>query len=191
MTAGLSRKQSLLVATYAVGTAFLVLFFFIVGVRWTRMPHSIGRLSASASSHPGLSLAAFITNIAESDFRYTQARDCLQETHDLVGAQHDRQLARLTRIGDALRHRVLAERYAIEEPQRADDLVQRRPCDPRCNQMNLERMDIFQAKTIRGATKIPTELRYRIKVRLFASPATDCGGSGAPLHPCRGTLRRT
>jgi hypothetical protein len=30
MTAGLSRKQSLLVATYAVGTAFLVLFFFIV-----------------------------------------------------------------------------------------------------------------------------------------------------------------
>jgi hypothetical protein len=36
------------------------------------MPHSIGRLSASASSHPSLSLAAFITNIAESDFRYTQ-----------------------------------------------------------------------------------------------------------------------
>jgi hypothetical protein len=38
--------------------------------RWG-MLHSIGRLSASASSHPGLSLAAFITNIAESDFRYT------------------------------------------------------------------------------------------------------------------------
>jgi small neutral amino acid transporter SnatA (MarC family) len=30
MTAGLSRKQSLLVATYAVGIAFLVLLFFIV-----------------------------------------------------------------------------------------------------------------------------------------------------------------
>src|SRR5262249_2468312 len=40
--------------------------------RWTRMPHSIGRSSASASSHPSLSLAAFITNTAESDFRYTQ-----------------------------------------------------------------------------------------------------------------------
>jgi hypothetical protein len=65
-------------------------------------------------------------------------------------------------LGDALRHRVLAERYAIEEPQRADDLVQRRPRDPRCNQMKLKRVDIFQAKTIRGATKIPTELRYRI-----------------------------
>ena len=36
------------------------------------MPHSIGRLSASASSHHSLSSAAFITNIAESDFRYTQ-----------------------------------------------------------------------------------------------------------------------
>src|SRR6478672_4365926 len=33
--------------------------------------------------------------------------------------------------------------------------------------MNLEGMDICQAKTIRGATKIPTELRYRIEVRLL------------------------
>src|SRR5439155_7925157 len=38
--------------------------------RWTRMPHSTGRLSASASSHHSLSSAAFITNIAESDFRH-------------------------------------------------------------------------------------------------------------------------
>src|SRR5262249_2645806 len=41
--------------------------------RWTRMPHSTGRLSASASLHHSLSLAAFITNIAESDFRHAQA----------------------------------------------------------------------------------------------------------------------
>src|SRR5438309_11122400 len=40
--------------------------------RWTRMPHSTGRLSASASSHHSLSSAAFITNIAESDFRHAQ-----------------------------------------------------------------------------------------------------------------------
>jgi hypothetical protein len=33
---------------------------------------SIGRLSASALSHYSLSSAAFITNIAESDFRYAQ-----------------------------------------------------------------------------------------------------------------------
>src|SRR5262249_49495502 len=41
--------------------------------RWTRMPHSTGRLSASATSHHSLSSAAFITNIAESDFRHAQA----------------------------------------------------------------------------------------------------------------------
>jgi ABC-type uncharacterized transport system substrate-binding protein len=39
--------------------------------RSTKMPRSIGRLSASALSHHGLSSAVFITNIAESDFRYT------------------------------------------------------------------------------------------------------------------------
>jgi hypothetical protein len=33
-----------------------------------------GRLSTWASSHHNLSLAGFITNIAESDFRYTQGR---------------------------------------------------------------------------------------------------------------------
>src|SRR5262245_38305028 len=36
------------------------------------MPHSNGRLSASTSSHHSLSSAAFITNIAESDFRHAQ-----------------------------------------------------------------------------------------------------------------------
>src|SRR6516162_1679909 len=42
---------------------------------WRRMPHSIARLSASASSHHGLSSAAFITNIAESDFRHAPGGD--------------------------------------------------------------------------------------------------------------------
>src|SRR5580692_8936786 len=55
----------------------------------------------------------------------------------------------------------------LEEPQRAHDLVQRRPRDPRRNQMNLEGVDIFQAQTIRGATKIPAELRYGAEVRLL------------------------
>jgi len=36
--------------------------------RWAKMPHSLARLSASASSHRDLSSAVFITNIAESDF---------------------------------------------------------------------------------------------------------------------------
>ena len=38
----------------------------------TKMFHFPARLSTSASSHHNLSLAAFITNIAESGFRYTQ-----------------------------------------------------------------------------------------------------------------------
>jgi hypothetical protein len=36
------------------------------------MHRSLARLSASESSHRDLSSAVFITNIAESDFRYTQ-----------------------------------------------------------------------------------------------------------------------
>ncbi len=36
------------------------------------MPLSLARLSASESSHRNLSSAVFITNIAESDFRYRQ-----------------------------------------------------------------------------------------------------------------------
>jgi hypothetical protein len=38
----------------------------------TRMLHFPARLSTSASSHHDVCLVAFITNIAESDFRYTQ-----------------------------------------------------------------------------------------------------------------------
>jgi len=37
----------------------------------TKMLRFPARSSTSASSHHGLSLAAYITNIAESDFRYT------------------------------------------------------------------------------------------------------------------------
>ena len=39
-----------------------------------------------------------------------------RKAHHLVGAQHNRQLTRLTRIGDALRHRGVAESHAIKEP---------------------------------------------------------------------------
>src|SRR5204863_7004207 len=39
---------------------------------WTRTPRSIAPFSASAPSHHSLSSADFITNIAESDFWYTQ-----------------------------------------------------------------------------------------------------------------------
>src|SRR5437016_7345916 len=41
---------------------------------WTRTPRSMAPFSASAPSHHSLSSADFITNIAESNFRYTQRR---------------------------------------------------------------------------------------------------------------------
>jgi len=41
--------------------------------RSIKMLRSIGRFSASALSHHGLSSAVCITNVAESDFRHTQA----------------------------------------------------------------------------------------------------------------------
>src|SRR5439155_24604058 len=45
---------------------------------WTRTPRSIAPFSAAAPSHHSLSSADFITNIAESNFRYTQGQaDCL------------------------------------------------------------------------------------------------------------------
>ena len=40
---------------------------------WTRTPLSIAPLSASAPLSQDLSLAAFTINIAESNFRHTQA----------------------------------------------------------------------------------------------------------------------
>src|SRR5256884_704647 len=103
-----------------------------------RREHDVAVLAALAlldpDHHP---LAVDVGNLQQNDFRHAQAggidggqrgtaleaRDHLQKAHHLVGAEHNRQLARLTRIGDALRHDGLAERHAIEEPQRADDLA--------------------------------------------------------------------
>ena len=93
-----------------------------------------------------------------------QARDRLQKAHHLVGAQHDRQLLRLARIGDALRNRRLTERHPVEKTQRAHDLVQRRPRDPGRHQMNLEGMDLVQAEAIRRPAEMPAELRDRVEI---------------------------
>ena len=46
---------------------------------WTRMPRSIAPFSASAPSHHNLSSVDFITNIAESNFRYTQSKSSKAE----------------------------------------------------------------------------------------------------------------
>jgi hypothetical protein len=62
---------------------------------------------------------------------------------------NDRQLARFSRIGNAFRDHRRAERYAAEEPQRSDDLAQRRPGYPGRDQMYLEGADVFQFQPIR------------------------------------------
>ena len=49
--------------------------------RWARMRHSIALLSASASSHHDLSLAGFITNIAESEFSAHTGLDSRRKNH--------------------------------------------------------------------------------------------------------------
>jgi len=67
-----------------------------------------------------------------------EAGDRFEETNDLLAAEHRRQLARLAGVGDPLWDRLAAERHAIEEAQRTDDLVERRPGDPRGRQMNLK-----------------------------------------------------
>ena len=67
-----------------------------------------------------------------------QARYRFEKLHDLVGAERNWQLAWFPSIGNALRDERLAERDAVEEPQRADDLVQRRPRDVGRDEMHLE-----------------------------------------------------
>jgi len=46
---------------------------------WIRTPRSIAPFSASAPSHHNLSSVDFITNIAESNFRYTQSKSSKAE----------------------------------------------------------------------------------------------------------------
>src|SRR4029077_2268425 len=46
-------------------------------------------------------------------------------------------------------------------PRITNEATTRRRPDESCTS------DIFQAKTIRGATKIPAELRYRVEIRLL------------------------
>lgn len=66
-----------------------------------------------------------------------------------------------------LRDCVPAERYAIQEPECADDLVQSRPGDAPRHEVNLEGMDIVKAQPIRRSAKIAAKLYDCIKVGLL------------------------
>src|SRR5437870_5586850 len=56
-----------------------------------------------------------------------QARNRFEKPHDLLGAEHHRQFLRLATADNALKGFALAERDAVEEPQRAGRLVDVRP----------------------------------------------------------------
>jgi hypothetical protein len=94
-----------------------------------------------------------------------QARHRFQKADHLGGVQHDRQLARLPSVGNPLRDRLEPQRHAVEEPQRADRLVQRRPRDALRHQLDLERADVLEAEAVRRATEIAAELRDGVDVR--------------------------
>ena len=93
-----------------------------------------------------------------------QTRNGFEKSHDLVGAEHDRQLARLSRVRDPLGDGCLAERDAVEETQGADDLVETGPRDARGDQVNLESADVFQAQPLGRLAEISAELRDRADV---------------------------
>ena len=52
-----------------------------------------------------------------------QSRNRFQEAHDLLGAENRRKLLRLLAGDDPLERLLLTQRDAVEEPQRARDLV--------------------------------------------------------------------
>jgi hypothetical protein len=78
-----------------------------------------------------------------------QTRHGFEKMHHLLGTEHHRQLAGLTRIGNPLRHLGARKRDAIEETQRADDLVEARPGYTLGRQMDLVGADVLQAEPVR------------------------------------------
>ena len=64
-----------------------------------------------------------------------ESRDRLENPYDLVGAQHNRQLARRAGVGDPLRNLAVAKPDPREKSQGTDGLSERRPgipFDTRC-----------------------------------------------------------
>src|SRR3954454_16462076 len=93
-----------------------------------------------------------------------QPRDRLEETHHLVGTEHDRQLARLARMRDPLRQVGLAQRDPVEKAQGTDGLAERRQGHAASHQMHLESANILKIKPIRRATEKLAEFGYRMHV---------------------------
>jgi hypothetical protein len=122
--------------------------------------------ASTATNTPSGSSPAKASPSRRSQRRATlQAGHRFEKAHDLVRAQHHRQLARLASIRDAFRQLVLTQRHAVEEAQCTDGLVERRPGDAPCNELHLIGAHGFHIQPVRRAAKILTELRHRVDVR--------------------------
>jgi hypothetical protein len=96
-----------------------------------------------------------------------QARNCLQKLHDLVGAQHHRQLLWLAGGDDAFESPGPAQGDTVEEPQRAHSLIDMRPRPPLRDQVELVGPHFLKTEASRRAAKMPAELGNRIEVGLL------------------------
>lgn len=94
-----------------------------------------------------------------------KARHRLKKADNLVRTQNQWQLTRLARMGDALRQLAPPQRHPVEEAQRTDDLIERRPGDATGHELHLIGAHVFEIEAVGTAAKIPTELRHGIDVR--------------------------
>ena len=81
-----------------------------------------------------------------------------------LGAEHHRQLLRFACVRDPLRQLGLTQRDPVEETQRTDDLVERRPGDTAGNQMHLKGAHIFKVELVGRAAEELAELGHRVHV---------------------------
>jgi hypothetical protein len=77
-----------------------------------------------------------------------------QKSHDVVAAQDRRQLARRAGVRDPFGDRRLAKRQAVEEVQRADDLIERSPGCALRRKVDLIGPHVLQAQPIGRAAEI-------------------------------------
>ena len=96
-----------------------------------------------------------------------RSRNRFQKAHDLLRAENRRKLLRLLAVDDPLERLLVAERDAIEEPQRTCDLVDMRPRPLLRYEMELVGTDLLHAEPIRWTVEMATKLRHRVDVRLL------------------------
>jgi hypothetical protein len=96
-----------------------------------------------------------------------QPRHRLQETDDLLAAEHYRQLLRLLGADDAIERLRPAQRHAKEEAQRARHLVDMRPRPAKPGQVKLVGANLLDTQPIRRTVEKTAELGNPVDVGLL------------------------